>query len=64
MLTTRGSALAASMLRDVEGNHQIEADHIVGDLLRRRRLVPEVIDRSILRIAYTHLKAYEVGARV
>jgi 2-dehydropantoate 2-reductase len=59
-LTVTGSPLTASMLRDVEGNTQIEADHIVGDLLRRRN--PVDADRSelsLLATAYTHMKAYE-----
>jgi len=55
-LTQAKSDLTASMLRDLERHARIEADHIVGDLLRRsteeRRL-------SLLSIAYTHLKAYE-----
>ncbi len=34
-LTATGSTLTASMLRDIERNAPIEADHIVGDLLRR-----------------------------
>ena len=36
MLTANGSNLTASMLRDIERNAPIEADHIIGDLLRRR----------------------------
>ena len=35
MLTAPGSVFAASMLRDIERGAPIEADHIVGDLLRR-----------------------------
>jgi 2-dehydropantoate 2-reductase len=35
----------------------VEADHILGDLLRR---APEPEPRSLLRIAYVHLKTYEV----
>ena len=57
MLTTPGSTFAASMLRDIEHGAPIEADHIIGDLLRRgdaRR-----IGHPLLRIAYAHLKAYE-----
>jgi 2-dehydropantoate 2-reductase len=37
-LTALGSPLTASMLRDVEAKAPVEADHIVGDLLRRRRV--------------------------
>ena len=36
-LTMKGSTLTASMLRDVERNAPIEADHIIGDLLGREK---------------------------
>jgi 2-dehydropantoate 2-reductase len=53
-LTAPGSPLTASMLRDIEQGGRIEADHIVGDLLRRGG------DTSpLLRVVYAHLKAYE-----
>lgn len=59
-LTARGSPLTASMLRDVEGNAPVEADHVVGDLLRRRQSVSsDHNDLSLLATVYTHLKAYE-----
>lgn len=57
MLTEAGSTLAASMLRDLEGGGRIEADHIIGDLLRRG--TEAGIEAPRLRIAYTHLKAHE-----
>ena len=59
-LTTPGSPFTASMLRDIEGNGPIEADHIIGDLLRRGggQGAPSR-DASALQIAYAHLKAYE-----
>jgi 2-dehydropantoate 2-reductase len=55
MLTTAGSPFTASMLRDVEGNRPIEADHVVGDLLKRGKTG----NYPVLKIAYAHLKAYE-----
>jgi 2-dehydropantoate 2-reductase len=57
MLTLPGSGFAASMLRDIENSARIEADHIVGDLIRRG----EGTSRGfpLLRVAYAHLKAYE-----
>src|ERR1700676_4448337 len=59
-LRAAGSALTASMFRAVEANAPVEADHIVGDLLRRRRAVhPNDNHLSHLATAYTHLKAYE-----
>jgi 2-dehydropantoate 2-reductase len=57
MLTTPGSTFAASMLRDIERSAPVEADHIVGDLLRRG--TAKGGDFPLLRIAYAHLKAYE-----
>ena len=60
MLTMAGSTLSASMLRDIERNGPIEADHIVGDLIRRGRehgLLTSA--NSFLKIAYAHMKAYE-----
>jgi 2-dehydropantoate 2-reductase len=57
MLTTRGSGFAASMLRDIERGAPIEADHIIGDLLRRGEKTGR--DYPLLRISYAHLKAYE-----
>ncbi len=59
-LLQHGSTLTASMLRDVERNGPTEADHIIGDLLARRpKAVGSDSDPSLLRLAYTHLKAYE-----
>jgi 2-dehydropantoate 2-reductase len=55
--TTAGSGLTASMLRDVERGARTEADHVLGDLLRRSGETAE--PRSLLRIAYAQLCAYE-----
>ena len=57
-LTQAGSTFTASMLRDIENNVQTEAEHVIGDLLRR---MPDDSDASLslLRISYAHLKAYE-----
>ena len=55
-VTTPGSTMTASMLRDIEGGLPVEADHILGDLLKRNP-IPD--DRSLLRIAYSHVKTYE-----
>jgi 2-dehydropantoate 2-reductase len=60
MLTMPGSTFAASMLRDVERGAPTEADHILGDLVRRGGAGgggPN--DFPLLRIAYAHLRAYE-----
>jgi 2-dehydropantoate 2-reductase len=57
MFTAAGSPMTASMLRDIERGARIEADHIVGDLLKRGG--KSVGPTSLLRVAYAHLKAYE-----
>ena len=57
VLTAAGSPLKASMLRDIQGGMPVEADQILGDLLRRSAN-PD--DRSLLRIAFLHVKAYEI----
>lgn len=57
-LTTEGSAMTASMLRDIENGARIEADHIIGDLIARGRAAPET-GRPLLDQVYAHLKTYE-----
>jgi 2-dehydropantoate 2-reductase len=57
-LTDAGSAVTASMLGDVERRGRTEADHVLGDLLRRRKGAPDG-DRSLLRVAYVAVKAAE-----
>ena len=54
-----GSTFAASMLRDVERGAPTEADHILGDLIRRGSAGGGPNDFPLLRIAYAHLRAYE-----
>jgi 2-dehydropantoate 2-reductase len=61
MLFAAGSTLTASMMRDIESNSRIEADHIVGDLILRAGAAGMADQQTaLLRVAYTHLKAYEV----
>jgi len=57
MLTTEGSPLNASMFRDIKAGLPVEADHVVGDLIGRADTAKVPVSR--LRVAYTHLKAYE-----
>jgi 2-dehydropantoate 2-reductase len=57
MLTAEGSPLTASMFRDVKAGAPVEADHIIGDLIARGDAAKVPVAK--LRIAYTHLKAYE-----
>lgn len=56
-LTTEGSPMTASMFRDIKAGLPIEADHVIGDLIARADAAKVPVPK--LRIAYTHLKAYE-----
>ena len=57
VVNSTGSALTASMLRDLENGGPIEADHIIGFMLGKAR--EHGIDDTMLTVAYAHLKAYE-----
>ncbi|WP_371413006.1 hypothetical protein [Thiomonas sp. X19] len=60
ILTTEGSTLTASVLRDIENGSRIETDHIVGDMLQRR--TEAGLESSGASLAFhrlCHLKAYE-----
>lgn len=57
MLLTQGSQLTASMYRDITSGAPVEADHVIGDLMMRGDASKVPVPK--LRIAYTHLKAYE-----
>jgi 2-dehydropantoate 2-reductase len=54
-LSTAGSTLMASMLRDVEGHRRTEHEHILGDLLARA----QGTRTPVLEICLAHLRAYE-----
>jgi 2-dehydropantoate 2-reductase len=57
MLTAEGSQLTASMFRDIKAGANVEADHVIGDLIARGEAAKLALPK--LRITYTHLKAYE-----
>ena len=57
-LTDPTGEWSASMMRDMEAGNRVEADHIVGWMLERAR--KHGVDDTVLSMAYTHLKAYEV----
>jgi 2-dehydropantoate 2-reductase len=57
LLTQSGSSLAASMMRDLERGGPIEADHIIGDLLRRQPA--HGAEPLLLKAAYLRLMVYE-----
>lgn len=56
-LTAEGSPMTASMYRDIKAGLPVEADHVIGDLIARADAAKVPVPK--LRIAYTHLKAYE-----
>ncbi|MFY9642622.1 MAG: 2-dehydropantoate 2-reductase [Rhodomicrobium sp.] len=57
LLTAQGSALTASVYRDLQKGAPIEADQIVGDLLARARKAN--LPAPLLAAAYTHLAVYQ-----
>ncbi len=57
MLTRTGSPFKASMLRDIEAGGRVEADHLVGDMIRRGRASGQTV--TLLEAAFAHLQAYE-----
>jgi 2-dehydropantoate 2-reductase len=57
IITDPGSTITASMLKDMERNAPIEADQVIGDLLRRGD--PQPGAQPMLRLALAHLKTYE-----
>lgn len=56
LLTQKGSAFSASMLRDVESGGRAEGDHILGALLAIAR--KRSVATPVLETAATHLEAY------
>jgi 2-dehydropantoate 2-reductase len=57
ILTDRSQAMTASMYRDLSQGLPVEADHIVGDMVRRARTLG--VDATYLRTAYAHLQVYQ-----
>ncbi len=47
----------ASMFRDIKVGARVESDHVIGDLIARGEAAKRPV--PLLRLAYTHLKAYE-----
>lgn len=56
-ITASGSSQTSSMFRDLRQNFPIEADHIIGDLIARARIVNH--DTPLLDIVYTNLSIYQ-----
>ena len=62
-LTDPQSRWAASMMRDIErGALRVEAEHIVGDLIRRGRQAG--VAAPLLEAAYCHLQVYNARGAV
>jgi 2-dehydropantoate 2-reductase len=59
LITTVGSPLKWSMLRDIERGSSTEGEHILGDMVARARALG--IKTSILDLARTHVAAYEIS---
>lgn len=60
MLTTAGSKMTASMLRDIERNAAIEVEHVIGDMVARRTASSQERPLlSALDFVYLNLKSYE-----
>ena len=57
LLTDRTQPMTASMFRDLSQGLPVEADHIVGDMVRRARTLG--VDATALRTAYAHLQVYQ-----
>ena len=58
-LTEAGSALTASMYRDLQKGARVEADHILGDLLERGR--QRGVEAPLVRAAYAQLSVYSAS---
>jgi len=56
-LTSRTERLKASMLRDLEGGHPVEAAHIVGDMVHRAQ--QKGLATPLLQAAWCHLQVYQ-----
>ena len=57
MQTDPNSTFTASMLRDVERDGPTEAEHVIGDMIKRGRA--KGVATPLLRVALCHLQAYE-----
>ncbi|NNE85333.1 MAG: 2-dehydropantoate 2-reductase [Alphaproteobacteria bacterium] len=61
MFTKRGSAFAASMLRDVEAGRPTEGEHVIGDMVRRA--AAQGIETPMLHCALAAIETYEAKRR-
>lgn len=61
LLTTEGSTLTASMLRDIERGGPTEGEHILGDMVQRAEGAG--LPTPLLRLARCHVAAYDARKR-
>lgn len=61
MFTTRGSAFATSLWRDLEAGRQTEGEHVIGDFVRRA--AAQGIDTPIVRCALAAVETHEARLR-
>jgi 2-dehydropantoate 2-reductase len=59
LITTVGSPLKWSMLRDIERGSTTEGEHILGDMVARARRLG--VETPILNLARTHVATYEIA---
>jgi 2-dehydropantoate 2-reductase len=59
MLSTAGSPIKASMLRDIERGAPTEGDHVLGGMIARARSFD--VETPLLALARTHVAAYEAS---
>ncbi len=59
LITTVGSPLKWSMLRDIERGSTTEGEHILGDMVARAHALG--IPAPVINLARTHVAAYEIG---
>jgi 2-dehydropantoate 2-reductase len=57
LFNDQNSTYSASMLRDIQRNGPVEADHILGFMLAKAK--QHGVDPSLHRFIYAHLQAYE-----
>jgi len=53
------STMTASMCKDLERGAQVEAQHLIGDLIARRPATAAAAAPTMLDLVFLHLKTYE-----
>lgn len=58
-LTTPGSTITASMYKDMRNGTHTEAEHIIGDMLTRRKMAGDIAPTPLLEAAILNLRIFE-----